>query len=88
MPTTLHADMNQIAAAVLARWNEKHAHKAPPPAPPAPSREQLQAELAAAELGFEPNDQYADDHGVWHRHMEKAARIRALRRQLAETGTV
>lgn len=84
MTTTLHADMAQIAAAVLARWNAKHAHKQPPPAPAPKTVEQLQAELAAAELGFDPADQYADDHTTWSRYVAKAAEIRALRRQLAE----
>lgn len=78
------SELEDICAGVMARWNATQAAKAQVFAPaPKPTREQLQAELAKAEAGFDPQFAFSEDYGFFCEQQAKSERINALRHELA-----
>ncbi len=88
-PTTqkaLHSEMQAIADQVMAKHRARVAALPPLPALPLETADQkrarLEAELAAAREGFDPNFEYSEDYGFWAEQSNKARTISACLNQL------
>lgn len=83
MSASAVAEMEDICGDIMARWNARQAARAVPFAPKAkPTREQLQAELAAAREGFDPQFAFSDDYTFFCAQQAKSERINALSHEL------
>lgn len=76
------SEMEDICAGIMARWNARQTAQVFAPAPK-PTREQLLAQLAEAEAGFDPQFAYSDDYSFFVLQQAKSERINALRHELA-----
>ena len=88
----LHADFSAVAARVKEQHAAKRAALPPLPAMKLETREEkvarLQAELAAAQAGFDPNYAYSDDHTFWSEQSAKARTIAHCRQSLKAMGAL
>lgn len=86
----LHADFSAVAARVKAQHAAKQAALPPLPAVKLETREEkvarLQAELAAAQAGFDPDYGYSEDYTFWTAQSAKARTIAHCRQALKAMG--
>jgi len=81
-PAAVVAEMADICADIMARWNASRCAPAPTVAAPKPTREQLQAALAEAEAGFDPLFAFSDDYSFFCEQQAKSERINAIKHEL------
>jgi len=76
------AEMEDICAGIMARWNASRCAPAPKVEQPKPTSEQLLAELAKAEEGFDPLFAFSDDYTFFCEQQAKSVRINAIKHEL------
>ena len=81
-PPAAVSEMEDICAGIMARWNASRCAPAPVIEKPKPTREQLQAELAKAEEGFDPQFAYSDDYTFFCEQQAKSVRINSIKHEL------
>jgi hypothetical protein len=92
-PPAVQADLQAIVDGIKARHAaeraRQRAHYIPMAAEAvADKRARLQAELIAAQAGFDPAYAFSDDHTLWREQLAKAEAIGRCTRELAALGEV